>query len=263
MLQEAFPGVDPDVIGDLPLAENEVHAWVTSIQVNEDRIPQYERLLSDDETRKALSFRFDKDRSMYIVSHGVLRLILACYTRVHPTKLVMSYSLGGKPCVHTLQEQSRVRFSMSHTSSFTAVAVSRNSQVGVDIERIRHVNNQDAILRRYLSAHSMSEFTKLTVHDRQRAFFTWWTANEAFLKAQGKGIRSLDEGLDFVPQGGLLHCGGGPVKSTAGHFWTLWSRDVESDHILTIVTDGKNPSFRRLRYLIETERWNHFYYGRQ
>ena len=73
-------------------------------------------------------------------------------------------------------------FNISHSGSFAAVAVS-DSEVGIDIERIRDVNL--GIAKKF--SREEREYI-LSAENPQKAFFEIWTAKEAYLKKYGTGL---------------------------------------------------------------------------
>jgi 4'-phosphopantetheinyl transferase len=64
-----------------------------------------------------------------------LRMILANYTGVQPSKLAFTHSRFGKPALD--RNVYNLRFSSSHSGELAVYAVSRGRVVGVDIERFQ------------------------------------------------------------------------------------------------------------------------------
>ena len=79
-----------------------------------------------------------------------------------------------------------MRFNLSHSGDVTLVAVARDSEVGVDVERIRPVIEMRAIARRWLGRDDMAD---------EREFLRAWTRHEAMLKALGVGLSGKAEGF--------------------------------------------------------------------
>ena len=77
-----------------------------------------------------------------------------------------------------------VHWSLSHKSAIVG-GVAAVLPVGMDLETIRPVS--DALLTRVAN----DDEWQLMGGDRQRAFFRFWTAKEAVLKAIGKGMVGL------------------------------------------------------------------------
>jgi 4'-phosphopantetheinyl transferase len=63
----------------LILAKNDVHVWRVRLNQPDGRLQQLQQNLSDDERLRAERFRFDRDRRRFIVSQGMLRMIIGDY----------------------------------------------------------------------------------------------------------------------------------------------------------------------------------------
>ena len=63
----------------LKLSINDVHVWRVSLNQTDGRVQQLQQNLSDDERLRAERFHFDRDRRRFIVSQGMLRLIIGDY----------------------------------------------------------------------------------------------------------------------------------------------------------------------------------------
>src|SRR5947208_16643449 len=78
------------------LGENEVHVW--SIQMDDAGlcVECCGNLLSSEERERASRFRFETGRRRYIVAHGALGSILACYMNANHDDLQLSIGSTGK-----------------------------------------------------------------------------------------------------------------------------------------------------------------------
>ena len=92
---------------------------------------------------------------------------------------LFSFTPSGKPY---LQDYPDFHFNISHSGEFTALALS-DSQVGVDIEKLRDINLK--IADRYFT-----DDEKAYVKDN-KSFFYIWTRKEAYLKMTGEGLKGL------------------------------------------------------------------------
>ena len=80
-----------------------------------------------------------------------------------------------------------MRFNLSHSGDVTLVAVARDSEVGVDVERIRPVIEMREIARRWLGRDDVAD---------EQEFFRAWTRHEAMVKALGVGLSGTAERFD-------------------------------------------------------------------
>ena len=96
----------------------------------------------------------------------------------------------GKP--RLAGENGWLRFNLSHSGDVTLIAVARDVEVGVDVERIRPVIEMHAIARRWLGRDDIAD---------EREFFRAWTRHEAMVKALGVGLSGAAESFDgFVAE---------------------------------------------------------------
>ncbi|HSD41779.1 MAG TPA: 4'-phosphopantetheinyl transferase superfamily protein [Burkholderiales bacterium] len=177
--------------GRVELRPDEVHVWRADIggHASTGSIAA----LSDAERARAARFRFDADRERFVASHAALREILASYLDVAPDSLVFGEGTYGKPFLDAPAPGRSHRFSLSHSGEIALVAVSLEREVGVDVERVRPLDDLDGLITRYLSPHERAALSRVPAGDRLRAFFETWTLKEAYFKGCGDGLlRELD-----------------------------------------------------------------------
>ena len=155
-------------------------------------------MLSPEERAVASGFDTAERRRSYIVSHALLRSILARAAGVAPNEIVFRYGRRGKPELanpaHDLQ------FNMSHSREMVLVAVAHGRRVGVDIEHIDEPGDVRRITARFLSPRDRDAIEQLPPERQRDAFLRCWTRKEAYMKARGDGIsRPLDD-FDVSPE---------------------------------------------------------------
>jgi 4'-phosphopantetheinyl transferase len=98
--------------------------------------------------------------------------------------LPIEYGPHGKPFVHG----SRTRFNLSHCDTLALFATALDTEVGVDIEEVRTVQDCTEIAERYFCREESAELLSVAEALRPRAFMNCWTRKEAYVKAVGDGI---------------------------------------------------------------------------
>ena len=164
------------------LGAGEVHIWRACLAC-----PPVEPLyavLSEDERERVARYRSEVSRTRFVVAHAALRDVLARYADAAPAELRFVKNYYGKPAL----AGEPVEFNLSHADDKAAIAITRASEVGVDIERIRPGVGGEEIARRFFSAREVETFEALPPGERQTAFFRCWTRKEAFIKAVGEGF---------------------------------------------------------------------------
>jgi len=168
------------------LAAPDIEVWQMRLDQETEQVLQLEKLLSDDEIARGRRFHAERHRRRFIVSRGALRTLLSHYLSVKPGDIVFGYSSHGKPFV---QEQSNhVNFNMSHSGECAIYAVSREYQIGVDIEFLDRKIEFDDVAKRFFEPREYTDMRELPQAVRKRAFMACWTRKEAVVKALGDGL---------------------------------------------------------------------------
>lgn len=165
------------------LKENELHLWV--VQATHTH-PRKESLLSTQEQARTIKFHNPTTGERWAYFHCALREILARYTDYKPAQLEFDTVKSNKP---VLKNQSAIlHFNLTHSHDMALVAVSNFFEVGVDIERIRQLNDMENIVNRNFSLEEQKALFALPAEERCRSFYEFWTRKEAVIKANGKGL---------------------------------------------------------------------------
>jgi phosphopantetheinyl transferase len=147
------------------------------------RYTDIQKYISGNEQARADKFHFDQDRETYITCHAMLRLVLAQFLNLNP--LEISYKIGSnnKPGI----KDDPVYFNVTHTREAFAFTVSREFNVGIDLENINQDIEISSVARSYFSKKEREYIFNLATGSKER-FFQLWTRKEALLKALGTGI---------------------------------------------------------------------------
>jgi 4'-phosphopantetheinyl transferase len=145
-------------------------------------------LLNDEERTRAASFVFERDRDRFVRAHGYLRKGLGAFLDIAPEDVPIAADAGGKPYV----EGGGVSFNLSHSGSRMVVAMTRDGEVGVDLElldRSEGFHDQlDGLSRMCLNREEQEALSGLPREPRVRRFLSFWTAKEARMKLTGEGM---------------------------------------------------------------------------
>jgi len=111
------------------------------------------------------------------------RHILARLIGLMPADIRFDVGDKGKPY---LQNDRALYFSVSHSHDVSMIAITRVSDVGVDIERVRAVPRAEDILRRFFSHEDVTSI--LSDDHRELRFVEAWTRGEARVKVRGASV---------------------------------------------------------------------------
>lgn len=152
-----------------------------------------EKMLDDEERRRASRFVHPVDRDRFVNAHAALRLYLARSLASTPREV--RYLLGphGKPRLEHLSQRTPLEFNLSHSGDLGLIAAAWGRTVGVDIERVRDVADAEDIAERYFAPAERAGLRAVPSGERTDVFFRCWTRKEAVIKALGEGLgRPLD-----------------------------------------------------------------------
>jgi len=168
-----------------PLKVGEVHVWMAQLAQSSAVIETCRNILAADESERAARFKFDEDRQRFIVSRGLLRLIVSDYLHRPADQLAFHYSAHGKPAV---VDQPDFSFNVSHSHGYVMVALTHQHSIGVDIERHRDDMTGTQIADRFFAKQECQQLRALPSAQHAEAFFATWTRKEAIIKALGEGL---------------------------------------------------------------------------
>ena len=183
---------------------------------------EFERLwqfLSEDERSRANNFKREHLKQRFVAARGNLREILAKYLACEPNEILFSYGDRGKPYVDG------VYFNLAHSQDLAIYAISRDREVGIDLEYIDLKCDVDAIAKNYFLPSEQKLMKRLGDRAKYLAFFRAWTLKEAYGKAIGQGIANILDSLDVsslieTPVGETLQLGD----------WKLQTLDTPPDY---------------------------------
>jgi 4'-phosphopantetheinyl transferase len=199
-----------------PPLEKSVHIWRLFIPVvsvadaglspsasplpflqNNDTTRSGERLatwLTEEERERAGRYRFEADRHRFSRARGLLRYLLGHYTGRAPQDVRFETGPMGKLHVAPSAGAEAIRFNVSHSYEWALIALSRDRDVGVDVEHHRPLHHDLlAIADRFFAPVEVEALRALPEDQHHPAFYRIWSRKEAFIKATGQGVSA---GLD-------------------------------------------------------------------
>ena len=227
----------------LALIRNEVRVWLIRADEAELCSACCADLLSLAERERAARFKFEKDRRLYTVAHAALRSILAGYLNVAPGDLEFEIGRRGKPRLAPTFSKDSLEFNLSHSSEVALIAVTREREIGVDVEHVKKEFAFAEVAERYFTTREVSAIRALPEDLQRRAFYQCWTSKEAFLKAKGVGLSGeLDEVEILLDGQDLVR-----VKGTLAG-WYLSELSPCDGYVGAVVLEGHESDLRRFQW---------------
>lgn len=143
--------------------------------------------LTDADFEEFSHVRHVGSRGRSLVTRALLRRALsqAVKGRVQWKEWVFERTASGKPVLHKLFPQ--LCFSCTHTQWVSAVAVSLNVPLGIDLEP-SDTSFDQSLIESCFSRRERQLVDLLPVNARSQQYTRLWTLKEAFLKSIGQGL---------------------------------------------------------------------------
>ena len=170
------------------LTDRQAHLWLARPEQFTDpaELASYRAMLTDDEREKIDRFRFARDRHTCLITRALVRTTLSRYQDVPPDRWRFQTNDHGRPDVSA--PASPVRFNLSHTDGLIACLVSRDRDVGVDVEHLARAGRRLELADRYFAPREAAALRRMTAAGRPTRFLEYWTLKESYIKARGLGL---------------------------------------------------------------------------
>lgn len=189
-------------------------------------------LLDASERDRARGFRFDHDRSDYVAAHALLRLALSRRAGIHPKEWRFTTGRLGKPMVAWPLLAPALSVSLSHTRGIVACAIGSGVAVGVDVERIRAVDDTLSLAREFFSRSEAASLESMSDRSRRARFFELWALKESYSKALGLGLSLPLDATAFESLDGRLATCVSYSRIANPNGWQFGIRVAEESHVL-------------------------------
>jgi len=180
------------------LEAGEVSVWKF---VPDQLIPyarHFEELLAPHERQRLERFIDPTARREFVTCRGVLHLLLAFLSKADPGSVKIREEGNGKPQLEADGHTHPLAFNLAHTDGLCLIACSRESEMGVDVERIQPLPEMEDMAQKYLAPLEMAQWRATAPSQRAALFYRFWSAKEALLKALGSGLRIPPAQVDTI-----------------------------------------------------------------
>lgn len=200
-----------------------IRLWPMSLRATEATLAACWAVLTEDERARAQRFRFPRDHRRFVTCRGTVRRRLGTLLEVPPSAIRFRYGPQGKP---TLGGNLRgvLHFNLSHSRELALLVVSRERELGVDLEAVRPLPDLVPIALRVFSHSEQRVVLGYDGGDRLQAFYRQWTLKEAWLKGVGKGLSNDLARVEVLVNGGReFRACRREARGTRRLPWRLWS----------------------------------------
>jgi len=196
-------------------------------------------MLCASERERAARFVFDIHRRRFVAARAGLRRVLGLCLDRDPAGLAFDYTDRGRPSLR-LAAHPDFDFNLAHSGNLALVALS-SRRVGVDVERLREMENALAIARRFFSPREVGALKRLAEDARAQGFFNAWTRKEAVIKAVGTGLAALEETEVSLRPGEIPAVLSGPGGAKA---WQLFHLEPSPGFVGAVAVQAAAPPVR-------------------
>jgi len=210
--------------------------YAASVANFTSRLADYLAILDKAELATVKRLKHSKLKERYIISHGILRQLLAKRVNDSAADIRIEKTEFGKPFLSDYPELS---FNISHSDDILALAFSAQCQLGIDVECHKDRDTWEGLVKKCLASEEADYWYRLEKADRSRAFYQFWVRKEAFVKAVGKGItlglnQCVINPADFSAFLRIPESTGLPEQ------WQIFSMDLPANKFAAVVCDKPN-----------------------
>ena len=249
----------PMTPGGLATGKRDIDIWLTYYDeiVDAQQLAELRALLNPEEVSKEGRFLFADDRKRYLVTRAMVRMLLSRYAPVEPERWEFSRNAYGRPGIANAMDETRgLTFNLSHTRGLIALAVTRDRELGVDVENVVARSTSVDIAERFFSPVEVAELSCVPAERQQDRFFEYWTFKEAYIKARGMGLSlPLDRFSFDFPRRGTVRISIQPDLDDHAERWGFWQCRPAAEYVMAICAergDGVSPgiSMRKFNPLV-------------
>ncbi len=215
-----------------------IHLWLAFLAELTDPslLAEYRQLLTEQELRQQLRFRFERDKHRYLVTRAMVRTVLSKYADVAPRDWQFEVNAYGRPSIAAEHEVAAgIEFNLSHTDGLVVLGVARGRALGVDVENVCTRQSGIEIADRYFAPAEVAAMRALPPEQQARRFFEYWTLKESYIKARGMGLSiPLDHfsfDLSRARDARIVmdkRLGDSPSK------WCFWQLQPRAEHLVAV-----------------------------
>lgn len=181
----------------LPLAPYDVHLWLLDLDTIEPAaLERYRALMTEEEQAQEERLRFPGGRERHRCTRALVRTVLSRYTGTDPRAWTFRANAYGKPDI-AQPAGTALQFNLSHSGKLILCAVTRDAEIGVDVEKARELPKAVELARRFFAPQEASEVKHASADRRSREFLRFWTFKESYVKARGVGLLVPLDGFFF------------------------------------------------------------------
>jgi len=239
------------VMRQINLASRIIHLWWLDL----DGLARSGRHIADnlspDERCRAERSSGGVNESRFALGRGSLREIISTYIGGHPSLVKFEYGPFGKPALAGVRGADRLTFSTSYAGRLMVIAVAIGEEIGIDVESLKRHADIAPITDAVFSQDEIDLLGVMPQRKRETAMVRGWTAKEAVLKADGRGLVTSLKSIEVLNDPGeSIGC------SALRAAWSVSDVSVPvSDHVASLAVPARLDAPGR-KVCSEPQSWN-------
>lgn len=165
-----------------------VSVWKVPLDIDRFDSAAVSACLTDVECHVSNQYRAEHVHNNFRLTRAAVRTLISEQAGVAPSDIVIDQNAFGKPFVAPGTPGSHLRFNVSHSGTFSLIALAHGRSLGVDIEKVRGNLAIDDVAARVFSSMELAAIRSYSGPYRTAAFFDIWVRKEAYVKATGEGF---------------------------------------------------------------------------
>ncbi|PEU19244.1 MULTISPECIES: 4'-phosphopantetheinyl transferase superfamily protein [unclassified Bacillus (in: firmicutes)] len=218
------------------ITKNEICVFYFSLQLKLEKCNKFYRFLSPDEKEKYQRYHSKEDALRYVMGRGIIRILLGGYTGIAPEDLEFEYSQKGKPTLKSTRNRNKICFNLSHSAEALVVAITVDREVGIDIEEIKELPEEELLARQFFTPLEYERYRYMKERNDLKAFYKCWTRKEAYVKATGEGLTGafIESDIQFCEGAETI------LPAREGKCWILKDLSVTHDMAAALCVEGRS-----------------------
>lgn len=178
----------PDILDvDKSDSSESIILYTCSLNIQREQIPVLFQYLTPKERDIANAYKTRVLTENYVISHSILRQILSHHTNMSVHEIEFIFGEYGKPYIKNNSQH--IQFNMSHSKDMLCIVVTKDKEIGVDIEFKNSDLDIEELQHLVLSVREKVYMDTLSSQTaKQNLFYHIWTLKEAIIKAMGIGL---------------------------------------------------------------------------
>ncbi|PJB73196.1 MAG: hypothetical protein CO093_01210 [Alphaproteobacteria bacterium CG_4_9_14_3_um_filter_47_13] len=186
--------------GLFPLSADGVHVWTFHWPSLPDGLwIQTQKWLSPEEKAQAARYKIPDDRLRFSFGRFLLRFLSGHYLGLDGKDLQMGVAAHGKP--YWQEEGEKLRFNVSHSGSWIAMAFAQEREIGIDVQMIDKSSrfNSEKIAGYAFHPLEVEAVKSAPAEEKMQIFFNIWACKESVIKMTGTGLHGALGKFSVLP----------------------------------------------------------------